>query len=222
MGRFKEHTAHYTKGTSATNLLGGGVLKEALQFIMEGGSVIRYHTRIGIKPDTDAHHSHGVAMICEILSGRDSSSEDACASANLLLAALTHDLGEQVASDVSAPAKRLLGIGKQLHDLEQEALRQHNLDFERLLTENEALILRLADCFDGMLYCCRELALGNRNVLLIWRRSCSYVEAIAADVVPLEIGLRASNMYEAIKEIYQEVINASGPNFDAFANFVSK
>src|ERR1035437_1123263 len=40
---------------------------QQIQFIIEGGIVERFHTRPGIKPNTDAHHSHGVAMLCYIM-----------------------------------------------------------------------------------------------------------------------------------------------------------
>ena len=84
-------------------------MKEKLQFIMEGGSVLRYHTRPGIRTDTDAHHMHGVAVLCSLLAGTDAQGRSG-ASASLLLAALTHDLAEQAASDMSAPSKRALGL----------------------------------------------------------------------------------------------------------------
>lgn len=143
----------------------------------------------------------------------------ASASANLIMAALSHDLGEQRASDVSAPAKRLLGISEQLHAVETAALAAYELDYEQYLTEKELVILKLADCFDGMLYCCRELALGNRNVLLIWRRYCEYAETLTANDVDMTTALRASNMYESIKQIYHEVRSENGPSFDIFNVF---
>lgn len=190
-------------------------MKEQLQFLMEGGSVVRYHARPGIKPDTDAHHSHGVAVLCSLLAPPDEEGRTT-ASAMLLMAALTHDLGEQAASDMSAPAKRALGISEQLHDFEAGILTQYGFYYAQYLDATERAVLKLADCFDGMLYCCRELALGNRSVLLIWRRWCTYVEALAVDV-PLDVALRASLMYEAIKDIYREVTSVSGPEFDVFS-----
>lgn len=192
-------------------------MKEVLQFISEGGSVTRYHTRLGIKVDTDAHHSHGVAMLCSLLAGKHEETNITQASTTLLMAALTHDLAEQYTGDVSSPAKRVLRIGKYLGEVESAKLAEYDLDYEQHLTSDESVILKLADCFDGMMYCCRELALGNRNVLLIWRRYCSYVVTISSDSsLPIEIGLRASCMFESIKEIYHETLSNEGPNFDVF------
>lgn len=184
---------------------------------MEGGSVVRYHTRPGIRPDTDAHHSHGVAMLCSLImppqeDGRTS------ASTNLLMAALTHDLAEQFASDVSSPAKRALDLGDRLWRVEQEVLDRYNLSYERHLSHDEKIVLRLADGLDMLMYCCRELALGNRNALLIWRRACSYIETFQPpEVHDQAIALRAIEIYNDIKSIYHEVTSAGGPDFDIFA-----
>lgn len=191
-------------------------MKELLQFIYEGGSVVRYHARPGLRVDTDASHSFGVAHWCSILTGSDEQGRTN-ASSMLLMAALTHDLAEQAASDISAPAKRMMGLSELFHDWEQKTLRSYNLDYEQWLVPEELLILKLADCFDGLLYCCRELALGNKNVMLIWKRFCSYIETLTVNTeVPLDVALRASNMYEAIKEIYHEATGIQGPEFNVF------
>lgn len=193
-------------------------MKDVLQFIMEGGSVVRYHTRPGIKPDTDAHHSHGVALLCSLLAGRDEYGVTK-ASATLLMAALTHDLGEQLACDVSAPAKHLLGLGDKLCTIEGQVLNDFGMNYEKLLNGDDRTILKLADCFDGMLYCCRELALGNKGVMLVWRRYCNYIGDVVngQGSLPIALGLRASTMFESIKDIYHEVTGPSGPEFDIFA-----
>lgn len=158
-------------------------------------------------------------MICSILSGEDATGRTK-ASSTLLMAGLTHDLAEQKASDVSAPAKRLFGqdFRDKLHEVEQLSLREYGLDYEQYLTEEEKVILQFADCFDGLLYCCREIALGNKNAMLIWRRFCRYIETIGSvQQVNIELSLRTSNVYEAIKAIHQEITSVGGPNFDLFS-----
>lgn len=132
------------------------------------------------------------------------------------MAALTHDLAEQAASDMSAPSKRALGIRELLSNYEQTFLNRYNLEYTKYLTEEELVVLALADQLDGLLFCCRELALGNRNALLVWRRQCTYIETITAVDCPIDVALRASQIYEAIKEIYHEVLSVEGPNFDVF------
>lgn len=199
-------------------------IKETIQFISEGGCVTRYHTRPGIKPDTDAHHSHGVAMFCYLLCGGISDVQQReidlvaylvpmpCVSSTLLMAALCHDIGEQVASDVSAPSKRLLGIQEQLHELETQQLKLHWLDYEQYLSSDEKRTLKLADNFDGLMYCIREISLGNKNMLLVWRRWSQYL---------FDMGLRVGieqDIFNAIQEIYMEATNVAGPQYDCFAS----
>ena len=186
-------------------------MKELLQFISEGGAVQRFHTRPGIRPDTDAAHSHGVAILCSLLMGTDALGRTT-ARADLLMAALTHDLAEQFVGDVSAPAKRRLGLAQQLQSIEQDQLRVYGLDYAQHLTPAELRLLNAADYMDGLLYCCRELALGNRNMMLVWRKYCGYVET----VLP-ELDGRAREMYNAIKEIQKEAVSDEGPSFDVYA-----
>lgn len=192
--------------------------KERLQFLSEGASVERYHTRIGIKPDSDGRHMHGVMVLASMLAGESVVTGHTLASASLLMAAATHDMAEQFCGDVSAPAKRALNLRDMLFKIENDKLKQYGFSYEEFLTDEESQILALADCFDGMLYCCRELALGNRNVMLVWRRFCSYIETLTETPggLSLHLSIRASLIYEALKEIYHETTSPQGPSFDVF------
>jgi hypothetical protein len=77
--------------------------------------------------------------------------------------------------------------------------------------------LRLADQFDCLLWCARELALGNRNAMLVWRRTCASIEYMTTELHDyLDIALRAANIYEALKDVYHEVTGPTGPNFDVY------
>lgn len=191
-------------------------MKELLQFISEGSSVERYHTRPGIKPDTDGRHSHGVLMLASLLAGTNGNGMTR-ASAALLMACATHDLAEQWASDVSAGAKRAVpGLRELVGGAERGKLAEWGLDYHARLSDEEDVILRLADQFDCLLWCTRELALGNRNAMLVWRRTCAAVESLAVDTVSFDLSLRASQVYEAIKEICQEATGPTGPNFDVY------
>jgi len=192
-------------------------MKELLQFISEGSSVERYHARPGLKPDTDGRHSHGVAMLCSVLAGAGPDGRTK-ASASLLMAALTHDLAEQWASDVSAGAKEALGLGAALERFERRKLAEWGLDYAGALTAEEALTLRLADQFDCLLWCVREAALGNRNAMLVWRRACARLESTTTDLQgSLDLALRAATVYEALKEAHAEAWSPAGPSFDVYA-----
>ncbi len=135
-------------------------LKDRIQFAYEGGLTERFHTRPGLRRNTTAQHSHGVAMLCYWLADRKP-------SANLLMSALTHDTAEQVVGDVPAPTKWALG-SEQLDCLEQDALNAQGLTFP--LSGIEERQLRMADALDGLLYCSTELQLGNRRHTLTGAR----------------------------------------------------
>lgn len=193
-------------------------LKQRLQFISDGGAVVRNHTRMGIKPNTDAHHSHGVAMLCSILAGESPLTGHTEASSTLLMAACTHDLAEQATSDVSTPAKHIMGISDVVSKTERGYLSRYGVEYESSLTTDEALILSLADQFDYMLYLSREVALGNRNAMLPWRKKLAYLDKHVFDALDPQpaVILRAYNVYSAIKAIFEENTSHDGPSFDVY------
>lgn len=174
-------------------------LVEKLQFMVEGGRVERFHTRPGVKPDSVAAHSWAVAMLCEVLLPN--------ARGALLMAALTHDLGEQYTGDISSPAKRAMGLRTLLKEHESDARSKFGMNFEAL-TEEEERTLYLADQFAGMLYLVGERELGNKRVDLMMGRWVSYM----AEAIPQG---HAFYVYTAIKVMWVKAQNGS-PDFDVF------
>ena len=140
-----------------------------VEFIRSGLAVKRFHTRPTIKEDTVGMHSAGVALFCAILT------ENTC-STTLLLAALTHDLAEQVYGDIPSPSKKLLDIWGSLGELEDETLDSAGLKFD--LSDEERRTLKIADCLDGMYFCVSEKWLGNRSLEDIYHRYDEYLEAL--------------------------------------------
>ena len=147
----------------------GGKLKESLKFILDGSEVSRYHTVRTLQTETVGHHSHGVAMFCCLL---------CTPSANLLRAALVHDLAEHVLGDIPSPAKKKYGIGEQVNDLEKELLKSVGMDVN--ISANEARTLKMADIFQGMTFCLREIQMGNEKMREIFFRYACY----AGDLIP--------------------------------------
>jgi 5'-deoxynucleotidase YfbR-like HD superfamily hydrolase len=129
-----------------------------LNLIMQGGTVKRFHNVDTIKDNTTSSHQWGVAMLAYSMSSHLSVGR----RLNLVMAAITHDLAEKAFGDIPAPTKRSLGMRKTCSDLEDKFLADNNLSFD--LNEEENRILKLADIFDGMLFCVHERALGNRFV----------------------------------------------------------
>lgn len=140
-------------------------MKDALNFIMRGSEVSRYHTVVTIKGETVGHHSHGVACLVLIL--------NQSASRNLMIAALLHDLSEQYTGDIPSPAKREFGIGAQVSELELLLMERVGIIFPTL-SEEEKRVLKLADIAHGALFCVRELSMGNSNVAVVYDRYMAY------------------------------------------------
>ena len=167
-------------------------IKERVQFAHAGSLVVRFHQHIGHRLNTDGQHSWGVATLCLFLS-------DGLPSNKLLLAALTHDLAEQVMGDVPFPVKRSIpGLKKTLDDAERDWLRRYDLDFP--LTEAERSILTLADSLDGILYCASEAALGNRTLHPVYVKWLAVVETALVTLTQREV-------INAVIEIYKESCN---------------
>lgn len=146
-------------------------LIKRIDFIRLGGLVTRYHTKNTIQPNTVGHHSFGVAWMIYILT-------DGTPSVNLVYAALSHDLAEQVTGDISSPTKRRFPkLAEMIQLMEDETLEAHGLFFQ--LTDAEARVLKIADCLDGMLYCVSEFELGNYSIMEVYNRYISYIEKLA-------------------------------------------
>src|ERR1017187_1212594 len=187
----------------------GVTVRQQIQFIIEGGIVERFHGRPGIKPNTDAHHMHGTAMWCYLMWQEDYGAHP---RPQLLMAALTHDLAEQVASDVSAPSKLILGIAKQLHDFEESVLARYDLSFYNALTEQERRVLSIADSFDGMLYCILEIGRGNKLMLRPYRKWVEWTDSVQDQFTPA-----MTEIYAAIKSLFEEY--SEGSTYDCFAGY---
>ena len=139
-----------------------------IQFLLAGSAVRRFHTIPTIQENTVGHHSHGVAMLLwELTRGN--------ARVELIMAGLSHDLGEQAIGDIPSPSKRAIGSEGMaaLDALEEKTLFDAGLQF--ILTEEEKVLLKMADCLDGMLFCISERRMGNKSVIPIFERFRSYI-----------------------------------------------
>lgn len=146
----------------------GGIAKR----ILEGGATRRFHTVPTITVNSVGEHSFGVAMFCYVLA----QGSDMEVSTDLLMAALTHDMAEHLVGDVPAPTKRMNpDLGKLFNEMEDGLLNEMGLGFAHHLGETESIILKLADCMDGMLFCIRERRMGNTNVVTSFNNFNSYI-----------------------------------------------
>jgi 5'-deoxynucleotidase YfbR-like HD superfamily hydrolase len=160
----REDTKLVEEARSAAHLL-----NMQLDAIVGGGYTRRFHTVNTIQNNSVGHHSFGVALLCFLLA-------DGNPSKQLLMAALTHDLGEQFTGDMPAPAKRAMGIRESFGIIEEQALSTLGLSFP--LDQRDTYILKLADVLDGMMFCTTELRLGNVGIRAAYNNFRGYAVSV--------------------------------------------
>ena len=136
------------------------------------GSTHRWHTNPIFAATRDRVDAHSGRVAILILQFRPD------ASAELLRAAITHDLGECFAGDISGPVKRQIpDLSAALERLEGDALRSMGLGMPALAA-NDASLLRLCDWLDAYLW-----ALVHRPDLVRshpdWRAQLRRLQALA-------------------------------------------
>jgi len=139
-----------------------------LWYLLLAGMVQRYHSVPTITSDTVGEHTFGVVWLCALLS-------NGTPRAELLLAAVWHDVPELTVGDMPAPAKRRLGLSESFAAMEQEVLGEMLQLPIPQLTVDEQRILTIADRVDGMLHCCYERALGNQVIEEVYDRFLQYI-----------------------------------------------
>lgn len=165
--------------------------------IRAGGNVRRYHTRHTIGHQTVAEHSWGVAaIICEIVPNP---------SAELLKAAIYHDVAEFETGDIPAQAKRAL------RSVDPNALAafetmENNVEKELGiapdLTEDESIALKTADLLELLHYCLDQRRLGNVTLHDVWCRGCTYLNEMIARMPTLAIAMlsRLKDQYDYMNQ----------------------
>lgn len=125
--------------------------------IRDGFAVTRYHTCPLLVTETVGHHSANVAAMCNVL-------EENKASRRLLMAALMHDLPEQLTGDVPYPFKAgYPEVRTLMEEAEDHFYMGNGLVFPEL-TYDERQILRAADMLDVLLTTFDEVKRGNFRV----------------------------------------------------------
>lgn len=157
----------------------------------ESAHVKRYHTIQTIGQQSVAEHSFHVAMVCIEIQRRNGVQ----CSAELLKAALFHDLPEHKTGDVPATAKWGSPPLKALMDeLEEDIIEEYGLQVE--LTHEEKIILKYADSLELVLYCLDQMRLGNKNAKIVASRGLVF-----AGTLPYNMGAKA--LLSAIQGEYE-------------------
>ena len=140
------------------------------EFIYEAAATKRMHVVRTIRQQNVAEHSYYVAMLCWKLCDMEP-------SANLLKAAMFHDLAETKTGDVPATAKWGSDELKyELAKMEAGFDKEHKLEIS--LSPKEELILKWADSLDLMWFCVNEMMLGNRFVEQMYRNVENYLSKL--------------------------------------------
>ena len=137
------------------------------EMALRGGQLQRFHTWPTIGHETIAEHSFGVAMIVLALT-------DYRASANLLKAALYHDLAEQETGDIPANAKWDNPMFSTFLEVMEDSFNiKWKLDIT--LPPQDQIVLKWADMLQMLLFCKQQRDLGNRNMDTIFERVVEFL-----------------------------------------------
>lgn len=149
-------------------------LGERIEFMRNGLNVRRYHQHATLEIDTVGKHSCGVALFVNLI--------DPGARKEVLVAAISHDLGEWVLGDIPAPTKRALPPDSRalLDKVEDNALIAHG--YEHNLSDSEYLLLKLADYCDGLRFTIEERRRGNQTLHAVATAYCSYLNELMTRV----------------------------------------
>jgi 5'-deoxynucleotidase YfbR-like HD superfamily hydrolase len=136
-----------------------------------GADVQRYHTHRMSQTRTVGYHSWAVAVLCDLL-WTEAHGEDP--SADMLLAALHHDLTEYDTGDVPAWVKRRSPMLKAtLDSLEDDS--SSRLDLCQPVCAEHVRVIKLADGLEHFWTCLDERRAGNTEVDVMFARGMVYM-----------------------------------------------
>lgn len=167
-------------------------MRLALEMVLKGGRVARFHTAPTIKCETVAEHSYLVAWLATLIVGAP--------RAELLLACLSHDLPEYVLGDMPSPAKKRLGLREAFRREEASLFAAAGLpDYEELLTPQEAEVLKFSDNLAGYLKCKYEAEMGNTLLREMADRYHEYIYDMVQDAVYLDSSTLESILHDILR-----------------------
>ena len=149
-----------------------------VQALRESSRVERFHTMPHHGSYTLGQHQYDMAMLLLVLKPD--------ASKQLLVAVLTHDVGERWVGDVPATTKRLdPELAKRLEALEARCLkRMQLLDYHLALSEVERTWLQTLDRVELLLWSKDQAAMGNYAAVPVVKRLCAW---LSEHKIPAEV-----------------------------------
>jgi 5'-deoxynucleotidase YfbR-like HD superfamily hydrolase len=155
--------------------------------VLDGGDVQRFHTYRMLRENTVAQHSFYVSWWCALI-------WDLKPSANLLLHALRHDLGEYRTGDMPSFAKASAPLAyAELSQIEHSALATARLLLPPLSADEE-LTLKVADKLDGAVFGAVDYRLGNTGGAKVAHRGCTAA-------MRMSVSMQASRRREVVSHL---------------------
>jgi hypothetical protein len=150
-------------------------ITERVLLLRDAGAILRSHTCRALHHRNVAEHGHGVAMLALTLA---QCSEGApLPRAEVLAAALVHDLSEIATGDVPAPVKRNNpDLREVLNRISTDWERHYDLRFD--LTRAEQDLLLWCDRVDFALYALEEVTMGNRFFIEYLQRILDWISTM--------------------------------------------
>lgn len=183
-----------------------------LRLLVNGSMTTRFHTVGCLKPDTVGDHSGMVASILVLLYPME-------CTVQLLKAALFHDSPEFLTGDVPAPTKNWRPeVRESLNEIEDRVFTA--VDGRAVqLSEANSRRLKVADRLSGLMYCVKEITMGNSRMMFPAVNFACYlasmelsirelefcIAAVRAYVPPNEMELRGFPYGHALQEIVQHL-----------------
>ncbi len=172
---------------------------ERVMLFRDAGVVMRSHTCRAIQHRNVAEHGHGVAMLALTLAQ--------CAGqplprAEVLAAALVHDLSELATGDTPAPVKRNNPkLKEELNRISTEWEQKYGLRYD--LKEDEAHLLLWCDRMDFALYALEEVTMGNRHFRTYLVRIMDWLQTMA---LPRPYTAQARDLFNGVAAAAMEAV----------------
>lgn len=146
---------------------------ERAHLARKAGRVTRYHTQTLLRSEDVATHTFGLMNLLVVMTG-------GILRAELLMAALGHDMGEYATGDIPSPVKRAMSeeVRDNINFMEESAMLEihYNAPMWKL-SEWEQILLKAADNLDGLLKCIEEKRMGNYLIEEVGENYASYLDA---------------------------------------------
>lgn len=167
-------------------------MAQRLAYMRRGLSVARYHQYTTTGVDNVGKHSAGLALFLVLMN-------DTLPRSELLVAALAHDLPEGEMGDVPSPAKKAWPESAKIALEIEETRLNTEAGLNHWLTSDEQRQLKLADCYDGLMFCIEERRRGNCEIKVVGDKYLQYISEL-----PRSPNIRESELRNILEKWWKQ------------------